>query len=55
MTTLLITGGCGFIGSHTCLLLLRKGYQLIILDSNINSSEIVFKRIYQIGNNENKS
>ena len=55
MTTLLITGGCGFIGSHTCFSLLSRGYQLIVLDSNINSSEIVFKRIYQIGNNENKS
>ena len=54
MTTLLITGGCGFIGSHTCLSLLKNKYHLIIIDSNINSSEIVLKRICRIGENENK-
>ena len=54
MATLLITGGCGFIGSHTCLSLLRKGYHLIIIDSNINSSENVLGRIYKIGHIENK-
>ena len=35
---ILVTGGSGFIGSHTCLNLLEKGYFLTILDSNINSS-----------------
>ncbi len=54
MATLLITGGCGFIGSHTCLSLLKNKYHLIIIDSNINSSEIVLKRICRIGENENK-
>lgn len=38
MRRLLITGGTGFIGSHTCLLLLSKGYELIVVDSLINSS-----------------
>jgi len=38
MKRLLITGGTGFIGSHTCLLLLSKGYELIVVDSLINSS-----------------
>ena len=42
---LLITGGTGFIGSHTCLLLLERGYDLIIYDSFINSSEKVLGRI----------
>ena len=53
MTTFLITGGCGFIGSHTCLSLLKKGYNLIIIDSNINSSQNVLGRIYKIGHIEN--
>ena len=35
---LLITGGAGFIGSHTALLLLQKGYDVIIYDSFVNSS-----------------
>ena len=34
----LLTGGSGFIGSHICLLLLQKGYDVIIFDSFINSS-----------------
>ena len=38
MKSILVTGGCGFIGSHTSLLLLERGYTLFILDSCINSS-----------------
>ena len=45
---LLITGGTGFIGSHTCLLLLERGYDLIIYDSFINSSEKVLGRLETI-------
>ena len=45
MRRLLITGGTGFIGSHTCLLLLSKGYELIVVDSLINSSLESLKRI----------
>ena len=48
MAKILITGGCGYIGSHTSLLLLQKGYDLIILDSNINSSENIIKRISHV-------
>ena len=36
---ILVTGGAGFIGSHTCLFLLLKGYNLIVIDSFINSSK----------------
>ncbi len=35
---ILITGGAGFLGSHTCLTLIEKGYEISILDSFINSS-----------------
>ena len=45
---LLITGGTGFIGSHTCLLLLERGYDLVIYDSFINSSEKVLDRLRNI-------
>ncbi len=38
MNKILLTGGSGFIGSHTCLLLLEKGFQVVILDSCVNSS-----------------
>ena len=48
MTKLLITGGAGFIGSHTCLSLLEKGYKVIILDSLINSKDEVINRIKKI-------
>ena len=36
--TILVTGGAGFIGSHTCLNLLNKGYELLVIDSLVNSS-----------------
>ena len=38
MKNIFVTGGSGFIGSHTCLVLLERGYNVIALDSNINSS-----------------
>mgnify|MGYP001244880885 CR=1 FL=1 len=41
----LLTGGAGFIGSHIALLLLQKGYDVVILDSFINSSSNVIKAI----------
>lgn len=48
MSRILITGGCGYIGSHIVLLLIQKGYEVIILDSNINSSSKVLKKIKKI-------
>ena len=44
----LITGGAGFIGSHTALVLLQAGYQLVILDNFSNSSKKVIKRIKEL-------
>ena len=35
---ILLTGGAGFIGSHTLLCLLQKRYQVVVLDSFCNSS-----------------
>ena len=48
MATLLITGGAGFIGSHTCVRLIEFGHQIIVLDDYSNSSPESLKRIKQI-------
>ena len=45
MKSILITGGTGFIGSHTCIKLLENGFRVIILDSFVNSSYLVYERI----------
>ncbi len=54
MTRVLVTGGTGFIGSHTCVLLLEKGYDLIILDSFLNSSNEVVEEIKNLGISDGK-
>ena len=43
-----LTGGTGLIGSHTCVLLLEKGYEIIIIDSLVNSSKATIDRIKKI-------
>ena len=45
MAQLLITGGAGFIGSHTCLVLLEAGHDLVVLDDFSNSSPESLKRV----------
>ena len=45
MENILVTGGCGYIGSHVTLSLLEKGYDVTVLDSNINSSRSILKKI----------
>jgi len=49
----LLTGGSGFIGSHIALLLLEKGFDVLILDSFINSSYNVVNRIKSYLDNKN--
>ena len=48
MTTLLITGGAGFIGSHTCLVLLDAGHHLVVLDNFANSSPESLRRVLEL-------
>lgn len=45
---ILVTGGAGFIGSHTCVALLEVGYQVVIYDNLSNSHEEVIHRIKKI-------
>lgn len=45
MKTILITGGTGFIGSHTCVALAQAGYDLVILDNLRNSRADVIVRL----------
>ena len=50
MAKLLVTGGAGFIGSHCCIVLIEAGYEIIVLDSFVNSSIIALERISRIIN-----
>ena len=45
MSTILVTGGAGFIGSHTCVVLLEAGHDLVVLDNLSNSSEESLARV----------
>ncbi len=48
MKNILVTGGTGFIGSHTCLGLLSEGYNVYIIDSLVNSSKKSLLKIKEI-------
>jgi len=45
---ILVTGGAGYIGSHTCIELLQEGYETIVFDNFCNSSQESLKRVEQI-------
>jgi len=58
MKNILITGGLGFIGSNTCIYLLEKNFKIFIIDSFLNSSEDILKKIKYLNlqlNNTNKN
>ena len=48
MSKILVTGGCGYIGSHTIVDLIENGYEVISVDNNSRSSDNVLKGIEQI-------
>ncbi len=45
---ILVTGGAGFIGSHTCVQLLNAGYEVIVLDNLSNASEKSLDRVREL-------
>lgn len=47
---ILVTGGCGYIGSHTCVELLENNYEVVIIDNLCNSKKDVVDKIEQITN-----
>lgn len=51
---ILVTGGCGYIGSHTCVELLNNGYEVIVLDNLSNSKVTVLEKIKTITGREVK-
>ena len=46
--TVLVTGGCGYIGSHTIVLLLEQNYDVVVVDNRSNSSEKSLDRVQKI-------
>lgn len=48
MATILVTGGAGYIGSHTCVELLAAGHEVVVVDSLVNSSEVALQRVQEI-------
>ena len=46
--SILVTGGAGYIGSHTCVELLNAGYDVVVADNLCNSCEEAIKRVEQI-------
>ena len=54
MKKILITGGAGYIGSHTAVALVHAGYEPIVIDDFSNSEEGVLDRLRQILDKEIK-
>ncbi len=50
--SILITGGAGYIGSHTCLCLLNKGYEIVVVDNLDNSSKESLARVTELTGKE---
>jgi UDP-glucose 4-epimerase len=48
MAKILVTGGCGYIGSHTIVDLVQNGYDVISVDNNSRSNPVILKGVEQI-------
>ena len=51
---ILVTGGAGYIGSHTCVELLEKGEELVVVDNFVNSTPDVIGKIREITKKESQ-
>ena len=45
---ILVNGGAGYIGSHTCIELMKAGYEIVVADNLYNSCEEALRRVEQI-------
>jgi len=45
---ILVTGGAGYIGSHTCIELIKAGYEVVVADNLCNSSLESLKRVERL-------
>ncbi len=45
---ILITGGCGYIGSHTCIEMIKAGYDIVVIDNYYNSKPEALKRTREL-------
>ena len=48
MASILVAGGAGYIGSHTCVVLLEAGHEVIVLDNLSNSSQESLNRVQEL-------
>ncbi|MDZ7674931.1 MAG: UDP-glucose 4-epimerase GalE [Acidimicrobiales bacterium] len=48
MATILVTGGAGYIGSHTCVQLLEAGHEVVVVDNLSNASTIALDRVREL-------
>ena len=46
--SILVSGGAGYIGSHTCIELMKAGYEILVADNLYNSCEEALHRVEQI-------
>ena len=46
--TILVTGGAGYIGSHTCVELIHNGYDVVVVDNLVNSNEEAIRRVEEL-------
>lgn len=45
---ILVTGGAGYIGTHTCVELLKAGYEIAVIDNLCNSKKEAIRRVEEI-------
>ena len=48
LRTILVTGGAGYIGSHTVLQLLQQGFRVVVVDNLDNASEVALLRVAEL-------
>ena len=53
MKKILVTGGAGYIGTHICLLLLDEGFDVVVIDSLVNSSLKILEKVAKKSQNKN--